>query len=176
MEDDIQLIWQSYLKMMSSPKSGAGQLINYSQRFTVNGMQGKWSSDAIESAYKSVSGDVTKVPATQNQIQSNQNNPGAAGAGGPEYSVSYQFQTTGLTKYAPMQVHAPTAITKQDMNPLFPTSVFAVAETALPIPSQLTTLTAPLTYSYSTRVNDVRLTGTFRVILTRPLGTGGITT
>ncbi|MCJ1328013.1 hypothetical protein MMC10_004688 [Thelotrema lepadinum] len=138
---------------MSTATTG-GQMINYSERFSLTGMTGAWQSQTIEDAWNSVKGDPSKVPAAQDQVTSNQNDPGAAGQGGPEYSVSYQFQTTGLTKYAPMQVHAPTAITKQDTAALFPTSLFIVAQTNLPVPSQLTTLTASRTYSYSTQVNS----------------------
>ena len=140
---------------MSQAATG-GQMINYSNRFTLTGMTGAWQSQTIEDAWTAVKGDPSKVPAAQDQVTSNQNNPGAAGDGGPEYSVSYQYQTTGLTKYAPMQQHPPTAITKQDTAALFPTSLFIVAETALPTATQLTTLTATRTYSYSTQVNQVR--------------------
>ena len=140
--------------MISSATSG-GQVINYSQRFTINGMTGTWQQQSFEDGYTAAKGSTSSVPPTQDQTTGNQNNPGAAGAGGPEYSVPYQMQTTGLTKYAPMQQHPPTAITKQDAAALFPTSLFILAETALPTATQLTTLTASRTYSYSTSVNSV---------------------
>ena len=152
----------SYLKMISQGTSG-GQLINYSQRFTITGMTGSWQSQSIEDAYTSAKGDVTKVPATANQLASNQNNPAAGGAGGPQFTVPYGMQTTGLTKYAPMQQHPPTAITKQDTSPLFPTTAFNVAQSALPTATQLTTLTASITYSYATRVNTVRFYRLIRI-------------
>ena len=147
----------SYLRMISSGKTG-GQVFNYSPRFTVSGMTGDWKPASLEQDYKAAiaQSPTGSVPATLNQISSNQNNPGAGGAGGPEYSVPYQMQTTGLTKYAPMQQHAPTAITKQDVDRLFPTSLFIVASTALPTATQVTTMTAKITYSYATRVNTVR--------------------
>ena len=84
-------------------------------------------------------------------------NPGAAPGAGGLYSVPFEDQTTGLIKYAPMQKHPPTAITKRDTAALFPTSKYTVAPTYLPTPSVTQTQTLSRTDSYKTRENTVSL-------------------
>ena len=118
-------------------------------------MTGAWKSASIQQAYNDAKSDVTRVPKTQTTTSNNQNNPPANGAGGDQYSVPYSEQTTGLTKFAPMQQRAPTSITKQDTAPLFPTTAWNIAAAYLPPASQLTTFTATNTYSGTTMVNTV---------------------
>ncbi|MCJ1249933.1 hypothetical protein MMC30_007159 [Trapelia coarctata] len=111
----------------------------------------------MQQAYQAAAGSTDSVPATQNTVVLGVN-PGGAGAGGAPgadgpFAISYQFQTTGLTKYAPMQPKPGTQITATNTAPLFAPSPFTVATTFLPIPSQVTTITQAVTYSASSREN-----------------------
>ncbi|MCJ1411324.1 hypothetical protein MMC19_005412 [Ptychographa xylographoides] len=119
-------------------------------------MTGKWPSTAIQQAYTAAAGTLNSVPATVNTIATtpNANNPAAPGAvvDGP-FSVSYQFQTTGLTRFAPMQQRPGTVITQTNTSPLFPTSLFTVAAEYLPTPSIITTVTQSMTISATSLVN-----------------------
>ena len=150
----------SFLKITSAPNSGSGQVINYSKRFTLSGMTGVWPAPAIQQAYLAAAGSVDSVPATQNTVVlgagagAGGGAGGAPGADGP-FGVSYQFQTTGLTKYAPMQPKPGTKITATHTAPLFAPSPFTVATTFLPVPSLVTTITQAVTYSVSSRENTV---------------------
>ena len=144
----------SFLKMVSNPRTGTGQVVNYSKRFSISGMTGNWPSPALKTSYQAVAGNIDSVPPTANTIANNAQ-PGAAGADG-QFGVSYQFQTTGNTRYAPMQAKPPTKITAQATNPQYPTSHFDVATTFLPIASIVTTVTQSVTYSVSSRENTVR--------------------
>ena len=152
----MSVLCYSFLKIISAPSSGTGQVINYSKRFTISGMTGVWPTPAIQQAYLAAAGSTDSVPATQNTVTLG--NPagagGAPGADGP-FGVSYQFQTTGLTKYAPMQPKPGTKITATNTAPLFAPSPFTVATTFLPVPSQVTTITQAVTYSVSSRENTV---------------------
>ena len=147
---------------MSAPTSGSGQVVNYSQRFTISGMTGTWSTPAVEADYKLVTG--TAGPATVNTVQSgaNANEPAAGGAAAGPYSVAYQLQT-GLTKYAPMQPKPGTKITATATTPMFSPSALSVATTFLPAPSQVTTFTQSIDYSVSSMENTVSLPGTLSV-------------
>lgn len=124
---------------------------NYSNRFTLTGMTGTFST-TVAAAVKAVSG--TSGPPTVNNVASNVPTTGTA-AGDDAWAVPYNLQT-GLTKYAPMQPVPPTAITATNTSPLWPTSAVQFATTFLPLPSQVTTLTQTNTYSISSRANTVR--------------------
>ena len=120
-------------------------------------MTGVWPTPAIQQAYLAAAGSADSVPATQNTVALDAGQGGAGGvpaADGP-FAISYQFQTTGLTKYAPMQPKPGTKITATNTAPLFAPSPFTVATTFLPIPSQVTTITQAITYSVSSRENTV---------------------
>ena len=139
---------RSYLKIVSA-KTGGGQVINYSQRFTISGMTGKWQSPAIQSAYQSAASSPSSVPPTVDG-----NAPAGAGGGagdGQDYTAQ-----SGPMRYAPMQQAPPTAITAQNTKPLFPVSGFQVAVTYLPTPEAQTTITASRTQTYETKENPVR--------------------
>ncbi|MCJ1286981.1 hypothetical protein MMC26_006328 [Xylographa opegraphella] len=144
-----------FLKITSAPTSGGGTVVNYSQRFSVSGMTGAWPSLAIQAAFKATSGALTAVPATVNTVTNGVPNAPAAGGGvaDGQYGVSYQFQTTGLTKYAPMQLRPGNTITATNTAPLFPPSLFTVAPTYLPTPSIVTTITQSVTFSVTSIVN-----------------------
>lgn len=142
----------SYLKMMSVATEG-GQVINYSDRFTMTGMTGTTPPNFLTAAQQ-VSG--TKGRATVNQINNDAGADPAAGAApaGGDFAIPYASQS-GLTKYAPMQPVPPTKITAKTPTPLNPTSAYTIAKTWLPIPTILTTLTASQTFSVSSRENPV---------------------
>jgi len=144
-----------FLKITSAPLSGTGTVVNYSQRFSVSGMTGAWPSPAIKAAFAATGGTLTAVPATVNTVTNGVPNAPAPGGGvaDGQFGVSYQFQTTGLTKYAPMQLRPGSTITATNTAPLFPASLFTVAPTYLPTPSIVTTTTQPVTFSVTSIVN-----------------------
>ena len=117
-----------------------GTVINYSSRFTLTGMTGTFPPN-VEDGIKKVSG--TDGPSTENNIN---NNAGAGAGGAAGASVPYTLQT-GLTKYAPMQGKPGTKITAGKASPLYPSSSVVVANTFLPTPVQVTTITMSGTYA-----------------------------
>ncbi|MCJ1359114.1 MAG: hypothetical protein MMC33_009114 [Icmadophila ericetorum] len=121
-------------------------------------MTGIWSSTAAEADFKTVTG--TAGPAAVNTVQAGGAVPGAGGAGGGadgSFGISYQFQTEGLTRYAPMQPKPGSTITATNTAPMFPPSAFSVATTLLPTPSIVTTITQPVDYSASTSIENTGL-------------------
>ncbi|KAF2864511.1 hypothetical protein K470DRAFT_254149 [Piedraia hortae CBS 480.64] len=144
-----------FLAMTSVAKSG-GNVINYSDRFTVSGMTGQTPAN-IASAVPGT----TKGPAKVNNVG---NAPvagggaaaGAAGqapaAGAAAFTVPYNLQT-GLIRYAPMQPVPPTKITAKKVTPLFPTSRYTIAKSALPLPSITLTITESQTFSVKSHEN-----------------------
>lgn len=146
---DILTDTLSFLKMMLTSSSG-GQLINYSDRFTLTGMTGTFPANVL-AGINAISG--TTGPANEDQIT----NDAGAGAGDSGNAVPYSLQS-GLTRYAPMQPVPPTKITAKTWTPLFPTSAFTVATTYFPRPSIVTTITASQTFSVSSVENTVSIT------------------
>lgn len=141
----------SYLKIMSTSKSG-GQVINFSNRFTLTGMTGTFPA-TVESAITALAGS-TAGPPTEDQVANNGGGANTAPAAGV-WGVPYSLQT-GLTRYAPMQGIPPTKITgPANPTPLFPTSAFTIATGPMPIPTILTTQTQPQTFSVSSTINMV---------------------
>ena len=142
-----------FLKIISA--ASGGSIINYSDRFSISGMTGVFPPN-VEAGVKSVDG--TDGPATQNEIESNQNPAagGAPAAAGGEYTVPYTMQTDP-TRYAPMPPMAVTRITAKNNSPQWPTSAFTVATAPLGSPNAVTTMTAPLTFSASSIENTVHL-------------------
>ena len=142
---------------MISVATAGGTVTNYSPRFTLSGMTGTFPANVL-AGLKTVSG--TAGPATVNSVaQSNQNPAAGAGAaaGGPAaslYSIPYPDQT-GLTRYAPMPPQPVTSITMNKPTPQWPTSAVQYAQTNLPTPSVVTTITATVTFSVSSMENTV---------------------
>ncbi len=135
----------SFLKMISA--AAGGTVVNYSDRFTLTGMSGTFPP-TVETAIKGISG--TGGPPTENNVNNNAN-PAAGGGNNQPYSLQ-----TGLTKYAPMQRKPGTKITVKTASMQYPTSAVPIAKTALPIPKQVTTMTASATYAVSSMENTVR--------------------
>jgi len=134
-----------FLKMISTAAAG-GTVTNYSNRFTLTGMAGTFSQ-AVTNALLTVSG--TTGPDTVNDVTGTSGTTAVEeGAWGTPYNLQ-----TGLTRYAPMQPVPPTAITATNVSPLWPTSSVSLASTYLAIPSIVTTLTQPQTFSVSSHAN-----------------------
>ena len=140
----------SFLAIVSTPSSGAGTVTNYSPRFSLPNMSGKFPP-AIKTAARAVSGPTG--PDTVNAIVApGQNNAVEAPVG--SYGVSYQDQD-GPTKYAPMQRQPPTKITAKTPTPLYPTSSVSFFKTNMDPPKQTTTMTMSKTFSVSSIENQV---------------------
>ncbi|KAM3419872.1 hypothetical protein BST61_g3201 [Cercospora zeina] len=138
-----------YLKMTSVAKEG-GQVINFSDRFSISGLTGTAPASVV-TAMKSVTGSAG--PATIDQVS---NNAGAgAGADAGSFDVPYAEQS-GPTRYAPMQGIPPTKITVNKFTPLHPTSPYTIATTWLPIATIQTTITQTQTFHVSSIENPAQ--------------------
>jgi hypothetical protein len=131
----------SFLKMVSYGSDAS--VTNYSQRFSLVQMTGSFS-DRVKNGLVSMS----EGSADHEELRKRQDTG--------LYTVPYQDQLTGLTKYAPMAKQPGTTITAKSPVRQFPTSWFSVATTFLPEPTVQTTLTATQTFSVSSIENPVR--------------------
>jgi hypothetical protein len=134
--------------MIKSTAAKGGTVTNFSPRFSLSGMTGKFPPEVI----KGMDG----VTGTDGPARLDETSDGAAAnpADG-DYGVEYTMQT-GPTRYAPMQPIPPTKITKKEAKPLHPTSAFTIATTFLPPPKiHQTTITQSQTYSVKSRENTV---------------------
>lgn len=138
-----------FIKMISAAQGGS--VINYSPRFSISGMTGTFPA-TVTAGLASVDG--TEGPATENNIQTNQQGVGTAPGPDGDFGVPYTMQT-GATRYAPMPKLAPTKITAQKPTPLHPTSAVQFASTFLPTPSQKLTVTQSYTFSVVSSENTV---------------------
>jgi Yeast cell wall synthesis protein KRE9/KNH1 len=138
-----------FIKMISAAQGGS--VVNYSGRFSISGMTGKFP-DSVAVGLKSVTG--TDGPATENNIQSNQQGGGNAPGVGGDFGITYTMQT-GAMKYAPMPKLVPSKITAKNPKPIYPTSAVQFAATFLPIPVQKTTVTQSFTFSVASVENTV---------------------
>jgi len=139
-----------FFKMISVDTAG-GTVTNYSPRFSLSGMTGTFPQSVID-GMQDVTG--TDGPATENNVQ------GAAassGSGTASFALPWSMQT-GLTKYVGMQPYPPSKITQKTKTPLYPTSPYTIATTAMAHPTILTTVTQPITWSFSQVENPVSWT------------------
>ena len=145
-----------FIKMVSVDATG-GQVINYSSRFTLSGMTGAFPQNVL-TGMESVTGNAG--PPTKNQV-------GAANpvAGAAEFALPWSMQT-GLTKYASMQPYPPTKIVAKTKTPLFPTSPYTIATAFMPHATIETTVTQPVTWTFSQEENQVCETPEFNTIQT----------
>lgn len=141
----LTMVIFSFLKMISA--AAGGTVVNYSDRFTLTGMTGTFQPN-VAAGIKSTTG--TGGPATENNVKDSAKNGDGAGGQGTPYSLQ-----TGLTKYAPMQRKPGTKITLKTASMQYPTSAFVLAKSPLPVPSQVTTITASVTYSVASIENPV---------------------
>ncbi|KAL2221453.1 putative beta-1,6-glucan biosynthesis protein [Thermoascus aurantiacus ATCC 26904] len=133
-----------FLKMVSSGADTS--VINYSKRFTLTQMTGTFSS-RVKTGILSVSdtdGPAIKEDDEREELRKRQKDM---------FTVPYEDQLTGLTRYAPMAKQPGTTITAKTPKPQYPTSSYVVATTFLPKPTIVTTLTAPQTFSTSSIEN-----------------------
>ena len=153
--------------MIAIAKDG-GTFTTYSSRFSLSDMTGSFAP-AIERAALHVHD--TSGPGIQNNLVDYQQHiearspqgavpAGAAAvpaAGGQAASASIAYTAqTGLTKYAPMQGHPGTKITKQgSASPRYPKSSVSYYKTYAATPHQQTTITISNTFSISSRENPV---------------------
>ncbi|KKA19338.1 hypothetical protein T310_6674 [Rasamsonia emersonii CBS 393.64] len=117
---------------------------NYSPRFSLVQMTGTFS-DRVKNGLQSLSSETGASEENHAQLEKRQN----AGM----FTVPYQDQLTGLTKYAPMAKQPGTTITAKNPKRQFPTSSYSIATTYLPIPTVQTTITASQTFSVSSIEN-----------------------
>lgn len=141
-----------FLKIISAATGGS--VINYSDRFSISGMDGTFPPVVTE-GLRTVSG--TAGPPTQNDIQAVQQ-PGAGGAtpaaASGEFTVAYTLQT-GLIRYAPMPPMPGTSVTAQGASRQWPTSAYTVYPSPAGTPNAITTMTLSQTFSASSIENTV---------------------
>ncbi|TVY71307.1 Cell wall synthesis protein KRE9 [Lachnellula suecica] len=138
----------AYFLGLQSTATAGGTVTTYSSRFTLTGMTGSFAP-AVVTANAAVTG--TAGPPTVNAVASAAV-PAAGTTAAGDFGIAYTLQT-GLTRYAPMQPIPPTAITATATTPLYPTSAVQFASTYMAVPSILTTLTQPQTYSAASHAN-----------------------
>jgi len=138
----------AYFLQITSVANEGGDVINYSDRFTMTGMTGTFTAEQA-AALKDVSG--TAGPPTSNNVGA-ADGADASGTADGEFGVTYTAQV-GNTRYARMQPVPGTKITATNTAPMYPTSSVSFATTFLPSPSIATTLTQPQTYSASSHAN-----------------------
>ncbi|KAI1609331.1 hypothetical protein EDD37DRAFT_612858 [Exophiala viscosa] len=141
-----------FLKFISAATGGT--VINFSDRFTLSGMTGTFSTTVTE-GLATISG--TDGPATENNIDDTTTDTTTAVAAG-EYTVAYTLQT-GTIRYAPMPPMAQTSITAKNASPQWPTSAYTVYKTVAGTPNAATTNTLALTFSTSSREATVAAAG-----------------
>lgn len=135
---------------MLATATAGGTVTIYSDRFSITGMTGSFTSTFT------VSG--TDGPADENDVSSSSGTTAAADEG--VYGTPYQSQT-GLTRYAPMQPVPGTTITATNTAPQYPTSAYTIATTYLDSATIDTTLTQAQTASFSSHANTVSFAITF---------------
>ncbi|KAL1967777.1 hypothetical protein VTN77DRAFT_2466 [Rasamsonia byssochlamydoides] len=144
-----------FLKMVSYDESGSS-VVNYSPRFSLLQMTGTFS-DRVKNGLLSLSRasetealeDNEELRKRQVQDTTTTTTTDIEGM----FTVPYQDQLTGLTKYAPMAKQPGTTITAKTPVRQFPTSAYIIATTFLPEPTVQTTITAPQTFSVSSIEN-----------------------
>ena len=141
--------------MMSTAKDG-GTVTSYSKRFTISGMTGT-ADPKIKKAVQALAGS-TAGPPDSNDVAAAVE-PAAApsvAADAAAFGVPYNKQN-GATKYAPMQGIPPKKISLKKFTPMYPTSDYTVAQTWMPKPTVLTTLTASQTFHVESSINRVSI-------------------
>lgn len=159
----------AYFIGMTSVATAGGQVINYSDRFTLTGMTGTFDA-TTEAANEAISG--TSGPDTENQVASAAGTAtgttattatvdaaavaaaAAAATQTGEFTVAYSLQT-GPVRYAPMPSPPGTSITATNTAPLFPTSAATIATDFLSAASVTMTYSASNTYSVASHTNTV---------------------
>ncbi|KAK8159853.1 hypothetical protein IWX90DRAFT_312996 [Phyllosticta citrichinensis] len=138
-----------FWRIVSTTKDGR-TVTNYSPRFSLHGMSGKFPESIAESLKDSIL-DVAS-PGDLNHFELRQQVGGAAAAASDladaSYLLAYTLQT-GLTRYAPMPKIPGSTITKSHTTMLYPTSAFTKFTTPGKSPDAQMTLTQSQTYSHT---------------------------
>ncbi|KIX06782.1 uncharacterized protein Z518_04758 [Rhinocladiella mackenziei CBS 650.93] len=144
-----------FLKFISTATGGT--VINYSDRFSLKSMTGTFPP-SVTQGLRTVSG--TAGPEDVNNIQAPQaeDAQGATSSAGGDYDVPYTLQT-GTIRYAPMPPMAQSKITAKNASPQWPTSAYTVYTAVAGTPNAITTQTASLTFSVSSREATVAAAG-----------------
>ncbi|KAB8291698.1 hypothetical protein EYC80_006496 [Monilinia laxa] len=138
-------VTNAYFMRMVATATAGGTVTVYSNRFSISGMTGTFSSTFT------ITG--TAGPATVNTVADTAaSSSSAASADDGVFATPYQSQT-GLTKYAPMGLMPGTTITATNTSPQYPTSSVDIATAYLSPPTIDTTLTQPQTASYNSHAN-----------------------
>ncbi|KAK8188414.1 hypothetical protein HDK77DRAFT_451299 [Phyllosticta capitalensis] len=138
-----------FFRIVSTTKDGQ-TVTNYSPRFTLQGMSGKFP----ESIAESLQGSILDIsPGDLNHFELRQQVGGAAAvsasdAADASYFLAYTAQT-GLTRYAPMQKVPGSTITKSQTSMLYPTSSFTKYTTYGSAPDAQVTVTLSQTYTHT---------------------------
>lgn len=135
----------SFLKILLPVPNGI--VTNYSPRFSLTGMTGKFADD-VAAAIQEVSG--TDGPPTEK--------PGEVAPGADAASASYAIpfaSQSGQIFYAPMQRRPGPKITAKTISAAYPTSSVQIAKRNLPPPVPTTTITASMTMSTSSHEHTV---------------------
>ncbi|EOD44692.1 putative xaa-pro dipeptidase protein [Neofusicoccum parvum UCRNP2] len=150
-----------FFRIVSKTKDGE-TITNYSPRFTLSGMAGKFPASVQEAldAEPILDTDAPVIEdANDTELKKRQGGaPIGAGAAatatavaaGGSYTIPYTMQT-GLTKYAPMQRVPSSKITKSSASMQFPTSNYTPYTTYASIPTQVMTVTQSGTFTISSR-------------------------
>lgn len=137
-----------FFRIVSTTKDGQ-TVTNYSPRFSLQGMSGKFP-ESIADSLKDTILDVAS-PGDLNHFELRQQVGGAAAAASnladASYLLAYTLQT-GLTRYAPMPKIPGSTITKSHTTMLYPTSAFTKF-TAGKSPDAQLTLTQSQTYTHT---------------------------
>lgn len=138
----------AYFFMLVSTVTAGGTVTDFSDRFTLTGMTGTFSTTVTE-ALADISGD--SGPVGINTFAAAATTAAEAGS----FTIPYYLQT-GLIKYAPMQPLPGTKITATGTpTPLYPTSSYSTATTYLASPSITLTVTDSQTFSVSSAENTI---------------------
>jgi Yeast cell wall synthesis protein KRE9/KNH1 len=146
----VQLTSQlSFLKMQSTIREG-GTVTNYSPRFrllSVSSLSQPAQSNLPHGNFQGPPRELD-LPA-ENMHFKRQSDP---------YTIPWSLQV-GPTRYAPMQSHPPTKITKTQPTPQYPPSKIVLATTPLPPNKSIkTTVTQGMTWRVTQQENQVSKT------------------
>ncbi|KAL1311479.1 hypothetical protein AAFC00_004420 [Neodothiora populina] len=137
-----------FMKMVSTSSTG-GTVTDFSDRFSLTGMTGTFST-AVTQGLAQVSGDSGPIGINTFTQASTASSVPEAGL----FTVPFHLQT-GLVKYAPMQPVPPTKITAKTASRMNPTSAYSIATTYLAPPSVTLTVTNSQTFSVSSAENTI---------------------
>jgi len=132
-----------FLKMQTTAAAG-GYTWNYSPRFSISGMTGKFLPGALAEQAK---GDVATPKRVDTTVDA-----AAPAAGADQAKIPYTEQT-GSTRFAPMQTQPGSRITAKSLSRQYPTSSYSVFKTKAGPPKVQTTITQSWDYTRTSKEN-----------------------